>query len=102
MKTIGLYGRTTDTRFFITTCARRYSCQARGVPRRTLPPVGRAPSTACGRRWREAPDEGLLSEACNCGRPSPQPSPARAGEGERRDFRSPVPTQTAKTYLNDI
>src|SRR6202453_3252878 len=33
-------------------------------------------SRPCGRRWREAPDEGSLAK-----RPSPQPSPAKSGRG---------------------
>ena len=42
------------------------------------------PSPACGRRWREAPDEGLFSIPCARGHPSPQPSPASGREGQFR------------------
>ncbi len=53
-------------------------------------------SRSCGRRWREAPDEGLSAKPQRSGKsPHPNPSPARAGEGLRAQGSSggsPAPT----------
>ena len=43
---------------------------------------GQNPSPACGRRWREAPDEGLFSILSLVAAPHPNPLP-RAGEGAK-------------------
>ena len=52
-----------------------------GEARRTAGLFFYTPSPACGRTWREAPDEGLRSTRCSL-RPSPQPSPASGKGGQ--------------------
>ena len=53
---------------------------------------GRAPSPRkAGRRWREAPDEGLRQPFRKSPRrPSPQPSPRKRGEGARDGLFAPL------------